>query len=62
MLTYFSASKTVDFIIDGIEEHIGVMIVSEDAEEIKDMIATNLERGVTVLKSDGGYGSFRCNP
>ena len=57
MLTYFSASKTVDFIINGIEEYIGVMIVSDDAEEIKEMIATNLERGVTVLKSDGGYGS-----
>ena len=57
MLTYFSASKTVDFIINGIEEYIGVMIVSDDAEEIKEMIASNLERGVTVLKSDGGYGS-----
>jgi uncharacterized membrane-anchored protein YitT (DUF2179 family) len=57
MLTYFSASKTVDFIINGIEEYIGVMIVSDDAEEIKEMIATNLERGVTVLKSDGGYGT-----
>ncbi|MHB1147882.1 MAG: YitT family protein [Lutibacter sp.] len=56
MLTYFSASKTVDFIINGIEEYIGVMIVSDDAEEIKEMIASNLERGVTVLKSDGGYG------
>ena len=57
MLTYFSASKTVDFIINGIEEYIGVMIVSDDAEEIKEMIATKLERGVTVFKSDGGYGS-----
>ncbi|MDO9276417.1 MAG: YitT family protein [Lutibacter sp.] len=57
MLTYFSASKTVDFIINGIEEYIGVMIVSDDAEEIKEMIASNLERGVTVLKSDGGYGT-----
>lgn len=57
MLTYFSASKTVDFIINGIEEYIGVMIVSDVAEEIKEMIATKLERGVTVLKSDGGYGT-----
>ena len=27
------------------------------SEEIKEMIASNMERGVTVLKSDGGYGS-----
>lgn len=57
MLTYFSASKTVDFIINGIEEYIGVMIVSNDAEIIKEMIATKLERGVTVFRSDGGYGT-----
>ena len=57
MLTYFSASKTVDFIINGIEEYIGVMIVSDDYEKIKDMIATKLQRGVTVFRSDGGYGT-----
>lgn len=56
MLTYFSASKTVDFIINGIEEYIGVMIISDDYETIKTMIATKLERGVTVFRSDGGYG------
>jgi uncharacterized membrane-anchored protein YitT (DUF2179 family) len=57
MLTYFSASKTVDFIINGIEEYIGVMIISDDFEEIKEMIASKLERGVTVFRSDGGYGT-----
>lgn len=57
MLTYFSASKTVDFIINGIEEYIGVMIISNDYELIKTMIATKLERGVTVFRSDGGYGT-----
>lgn len=57
MLTYFSASKTVDFIINGIEEYIGVMIISDDSVLIKDMIATKLERGVTVFRSDGGYGT-----
>jgi uncharacterized membrane-anchored protein YitT (DUF2179 family) len=57
MLTYFSASKTVDFIINGIEEYIGVMIISDDYEIIKEMIATKLQRGVTVFRSDGGYGT-----
>ncbi len=57
MLTYLSASKTVDFIINGIEEYIGVMIVSDNAQEIKDTISTKLRRGVTVFRSDGGFGT-----
>lgn len=56
LLTYFSASKTVDFIINGVEEYLGVMIMSPHAEDIKSMISHHLGRGVTVLKSDGGYG------
>jgi uncharacterized membrane-anchored protein YitT (DUF2179 family) len=57
VLTYLSASKTVDFIINGIEEYIGVIIVSEKAEEIKHQITNNLGRGLTVFKSDKGFGS-----
>jgi len=56
MLTYISASKTVDFIINGIEEYIGVMIVSDEAAEINSMIVHKLGRGVTVFRSDGGFG------
>ena len=57
MLTYLSASKTVDFIINGIEEYIGVLIVSPKADDIMHQIKINFRRGVTVLKSDKGYGS-----
>lgn len=57
MLTYLSASKTVDFIINGVEEYIGVLIVSRKASEVKDQIIENVGRGVTVLRSEGGYGS-----
>lgn len=56
MLTYFSASKTIDFIISGIEEYIGVTIISERAERIKESIIQNLGRAVTVYKGEGGYG------
>jgi len=56
MLTYFSASKTVDFIINGIDEYIGVMIVSNQAKEIRDKIRYDLGRGLTVFKSDEGFG------
>jgi uncharacterized membrane-anchored protein YitT (DUF2179 family) len=56
MLTYFSASKTIDFIITGIEEYIGVTIISDKAAEIKSSIVNNLGRAVTVYKGIGGYG------
>jgi uncharacterized membrane-anchored protein YitT (DUF2179 family) len=57
MLTYLSASKTIDFVINGIEEYIGVIIVSEKGEEINHHITRNLGRGVTAYKSDKGFGS-----
>lgn len=56
MLTYLSASKTVDFLIEGIEEYTGVTIISRKSEEVKDMIMQKLGRGVTIYKGRGGYG------
>lgn len=56
MLTYLAASKTIDFILNGIEEYIGIMTVSDQAEEIKETITNKLGRGITVFRSDGGFG------
>jgi uncharacterized membrane-anchored protein YitT (DUF2179 family) len=56
MLTYVAASKSVDFVISGIEEYIGVLIVSRDSENIKSQIISKLGRGVTVFISEKGHG------
>jgi uncharacterized membrane-anchored protein YitT (DUF2179 family) len=56
ILTYLVASKTVDFIVHGIEEYTSVMIVSEKSNEIKDAIINKIGRGVTVLKGKSGFG------
>lgn len=56
ILTYLVASKTVDFVVHGIEEYISVMIVSERSAEIKKAITQNMGRGVTVLQGKGGFG------
>ena len=56
MVTYLAASKTVDFVIEGIEEYTGVTIISPHNEEIKEMIINKLGRGVTVYKGRGGFG------
>jgi uncharacterized membrane-anchored protein YitT (DUF2179 family) len=57
MLTYLAASKTLDFVIEGIEEYTGVTIISEKNEEIRTMIIKKLGRGLTVYKAKGGYGT-----
>tara|TARA_R110000782_G_scaffold143659_5_gene236416 strand:- start:157 stop:1035 length:879 start_codon:yes stop_codon:yes gene_type:complete len=56
MLTYLSASKTLDFVIEGIEEYTGVTIISDSSEEIRQMIIDKLGRGLTIYKAKGGYG------
>ena len=60
ILTYFSASKTVDFLIEGIEEYTGVTIISVKSEAIRTAVTETLGRGVTIYKGERGYsgGNF----
>jgi uncharacterized membrane-anchored protein YitT (DUF2179 family) len=56
ILTYLAASRTVDFVIEGVEEYTGVTIVSSHSEEIRIMIIEKMGRGVTVYTGKRGYG------
>jgi uncharacterized membrane-anchored protein YitT (DUF2179 family) len=56
MITYLSASKTLDFIVEGIEEYMGVTIISSHSNEIRQMIIDVMGRGVTVYSGKRGYG------
>ncbi len=56
ILTYLAASKTVDFILNGIEEYTGVTIISQRSEEIRKMITQDLGRGVTIYRGSKGFG------
>jgi len=55
MLTYLAASKTLDFVVEGIEEYTGVTIISNYSEEIRKMIIEKLGRGVTIYNAKGGF-------
>ena len=59
ILTYLSASRTVDFIIEGVEEYTGVTIVSDKSDEIRLAIIENMGRGVTLYSGNRGYGKTR---
>lgn len=56
ILTYLAAAKTVDFVVDGVEEYIGVTIISEKHEDIRIMLTEKLRRACTIYAGKGGYG------
>ncbi len=56
LITYLAASKTLDFIVEGIEEYTGVSIISSHNDEIREMIINKLGRGVTVYNGKRGFG------
>lgn len=56
IVTYFAASRTVDFLVQGIEEYTAVTIVSDNWEPIREGIITRMGRGVTLYNGQRGYG------
>ena len=56
MIAYLAASKTLDFVIEGVEEYTGVTIISSHSELIRTAIIEKMERGVTVYKGKRGFG------
>ena len=57
ILTYLAAAKTIEFVVNGIEEYTGVTIISEHSEAIRRSITERLGRGATVYAGRRGYGS-----
>jgi uncharacterized membrane-anchored protein YitT (DUF2179 family) len=55
ILTYFAASKTVDFIINGWEEYIGVTIISHHSTTIEKLIRKQMRGGMTIYKGEFGF-------
>ncbi len=55
ILTYFAASQTIGYVIEGIEAYTGVTIISEHSELIKRRLVTDLGRGITVYKGERGF-------
>ncbi len=56
LLTYLSATKTVDFLIEGIEEYFAITIISEHSYDIQRMIKEKMKRGYTVYLQKKGTG------
>lgn len=55
ILTYIIASKTVDFVVEGVDEYTGLTIISGESEELRQMLTEDLGKGVTIFSGKQGY-------
>ncbi|UEG52240.1 YitT family protein [Mucilaginibacter daejeonensis] len=56
ILTYIAATKTMDLILNGIEQYTGITVISLKSEVIRKVITMQLGRGVTIYNGKSGYG------
>ncbi|QEM09614.1 MULTISPECIES: YitT family protein [Mucilaginibacter] len=55
ILTYYTASRTITFVIDGLEEYTAINIISGQSEIIKERLVMELGRGITIYKGERGF-------
>lgn len=55
ILVYFTATRTIDYVVEGIEAYTGVTIISGRSEIIKQKLVNELGRGITVYKGERGF-------
>ncbi len=60
ILTYFAATRTIDYVVEGIQAHTGVTIVSAKSDLIKEQLVNKLNKAITIYKGERGYlpGNF----
>ncbi|MBS1734547.1 MAG: YitT family protein [Bacteroidetes bacterium] len=63
ILTYFTATRTIDYVVEGLQAFTGVTIVSSKSEVIKYQLVNKLGRGITVYKGERGFlpGKFEIS-
>jgi uncharacterized membrane-anchored protein YitT (DUF2179 family) len=54
VLVYFAASRTLDFVISGVDEYTAITIVSDCSAPIREGILCGLGRGATIFRGRGG--------
>lgn len=63
ILTYFAATRSIDYVVEGLQAHTGVTIISGKSEVIKYQLVNKLKRGITVYKGERGFlpGNFEVS-
>ncbi len=55
ILTYYTASQAINFVVEGMEEYTGVTIISGQSDAVKRTLVMDLGRGITVYKGERGF-------
>ena len=55
IVTYYMGSKTVDFVVEGIDRTICAMIITTKADEISSALTDNFQASGTIVNGIGGY-------
>lgn len=60
ILTYYTALKTSDYVVDGFEEFTALTVISRNHEEMKSIIVNDFGKAISVYKGERGYlpGNF----
>ena len=56
ILTFLITAKVIDLMIEGFEDYVGLMIVSENSELIESGLIKKIGIGITTYKGINGYG------
>jgi uncharacterized membrane-anchored protein YitT (DUF2179 family) len=55
ILTYFTATRCIDYVVEGIQAFTGVTIISSKSEVIKYQLVNKMGKGITVYKGERGF-------
>ncbi len=60
ILTYFTAMRVSDYVVDGFEEYTALTVISSEFDEVKALIVNDYNKAISVYKGERGYlpGNF----
>lgn len=55
IITYFTATKMIDYVVDGIDAFTALTVISGESEKVKKIIVEQFGKGITVYKGKRGF-------
>lgn len=55
LIAVYVGAKVIDIIVEGTNERVAVLIISNHPNEVLERITTSMSRGLTILEGRGGY-------
>src|SRR5690625_7035252 len=55
LISVYVGAKLIDFVVEGVNERIAVLIISTEPKKVLEQVTNNMSRGLTVLDGRGGY-------